>query len=130
MSDNVTFVPIRSLVLAWATLARDESQTQDGSAHDLKVFLDGDREFESHFQAAVDLVTYVDDRRDADVCVRATPLPAQGTDRQYHVSFVGAGRFELIEASARLRFSHTDDARTDDDRSVRRRQQPAPVVAL
>ena len=140
MTSNVTIVPVRSLALAWATLAQEQTQTGGPvSPSDLKVFLDCDGEFEEYFQSEVDFVTYVRDRRDADVCVRVTPVLVRGTARHYEVAFIGVGRFEFIEASASLglpqfratdspRQGHTDSAREHHDDSDHRGRRPASAV--
>jgi len=98
ITRNVSPLPVRALVLAWEALGQSQSGPDE---HNLKVFVDGDRWIEEWFEE--DFVTFVGDRRNADLCVRATPVPAPGKARHYRVHFVGAGRFEFIDASAGLR---------------------------
>jgi hypothetical protein len=103
MVSSVTAVPVRALAMSWDALARQQTSADgQGGSSPLKVFLDCDTRFEEWMRSEVDFVAFVGSREDADVCVRATPVSEQGDSRHYDARFIGAGRFELIEASAHL----------------------------
>jgi len=99
VTNKVASVPVRALALAWVKLARQVHMATFTDNGRLKVFLDCDEWFEDLVRPELDFVIYVDSREEADVCVRVTPERKAG---YYEVTFVGAGTFELIEASARL----------------------------
>jgi len=93
ITSNVTSIPVRALAAAWMELA---------DSNRLRVLLECDAALETRIRSEMDFVLFVDDRRDADVIVRVTPDPAHGQIRHYLVRFIGAGRFECIEASTRV----------------------------
>ncbi|RPI53333.1 MAG: hypothetical protein EHM55_14100 [Acidobacteria bacterium] len=103
-TSNVTSVPIRALAAAWAELAEQQNSAgEPADANGLKVFLDCDDEsLENRIRSEMDFAVFVEDRQDADAIVRATPVLADGKIRYHLVRFIGAGRFELIEATTRL----------------------------
>ena len=103
IATNVTSTPVRALLQAWAAIARQEADmTGRHDSRDLKVFLDCDAWLEDEIKPDIDFVEYVDNRNDADVCMTVMPDSSHGTARHYRVRFAGAGRFAMIEASARL----------------------------
>lgn len=103
MTTDVTTTPVRALVQGWLTLAQEFARANDQRGlRRLKVFLDCETWLEDEIKPEDDFVTYVDDRRDADVCMRVAPDTSYGRTRHYQVQFTGAGPFAFIEASARL----------------------------
>ena len=99
VTNKVSSVPVRALAMAWVKLARQVHTAQFADNGRLKVYLDCDEWFKDLVRPELDFVTYVTSRSEADVCVRVTP---EGKAGYYKVTFIGAGTFELIEASARL----------------------------
>jgi hypothetical protein len=103
IATTVTSTPVRALLMAWATIARQEANMNgQHDSRDLKVFLDCDAWLEDEIKPEMDFVEYVDNRQEADVCMTVMPDSSYGTVRHYRVRFAGAGRFAMIEASARL----------------------------
>lgn len=103
IATTVTSTPVRALLTAWATIARQEANMNgQPDSRDLKVFLDCDAWLEDEIKPEIDFVEYVDNRQEADVCMTVMPDSSYGTVRHYRVRFAGAGRFAMIEASARL----------------------------
>jgi len=101
VTNNMTPVPVRALALGWVALATQQTSSERNAvSHTVNVFLDCDRHFEAWIRSEIDFVTFVATFEDADVCVTATPVPGDGRTRHYRVHFTGAGRFELIEATA------------------------------
>ena len=102
-ATNVTSTPVRALLMAWATVSRQEADMRGQcDSRDLKVYLDCESWLEDEIKPELDFVEYVDNRNDADVCMTVMPDSSYGTVRHYRVRFAGAGRFAMIEASARL----------------------------
>jgi hypothetical protein len=103
IATNVTSTPVRAMLLAWAEVARQEAETSGRyDTSTLKVFLDCEAWLEDEIRQDIEFVEFVDNRREADVCMTVTPDSSYGTARHYRVRFSGAGRFAMIEASARL----------------------------
>ena len=103
IATTVTSTPVRALLMAWATIARQEANmTGQCDSRDLKVFLDCDAWLEHEIKPEIDFVEFVDNRQEADVCMTVAPDSSYGTVRHYRARFAGAGRFAMIEASARL----------------------------
>jgi hypothetical protein len=138
MTSNLTLVPVRALAKAWADLARKQTGAggRTGSSS-LKVFLDCDARFKDSIRSAIDFVEYVRDRRSADLRVCVTSVRSHGKARHCIVRFIGVGRFDHVEASARLRLapyqttstSRRAPANSDRGRKStnRKRHQSAPV---
>ena len=103
MNQDVGFVPVVALARAWAAMAQDHASCNGrvGSAR-LKVFLDCDARVKDFIRAELGFVEYVGHGREADVRVRVTTMAARGRVRRYSVGFIGTGRFEGIEAVARV----------------------------
>ena len=102
-ATTVTSTPVRALLMAWAVIARQEANmTGQCDSRDLKVFLDCDEWLEDEIKPEIDFVEFVDNRHEADVCMTVMPDSSHGTARHYRARFAGAGRFAMIEASARL----------------------------
>lgn len=122
MTSNVTAVPVRALALSW--MAFTGGQAGQGG---LKMFLECDETFEGWIRFELDdFVTFVDDRREADIVVRVTPDAGHRRTGHYQVDFFGTGRFEMIHASARLHLPDPRVARfsgviAGDSESARRR---------
>ncbi len=103
IATTVTSTPVRAMLMAWAAIARQEADmTGQYDSRDLKVFLDCDAWLEDEIKPEIDFVEFVDNRNEADVCMTVMPDTSHGTVRHYRVRFAGAGRFAMIEASARL----------------------------
>jgi len=103
IATTVSSTPVRALLMAWAAVARQEADaTGQSDSRSLKVFLDCDAWLEDEIKPEIDFVEYVDSRHEADVCMTVMPDSSYGTVRHYRVRFAGAGRFAMIEASARL----------------------------
>jgi len=106
LTTNATSTPVRALVQGWLALARqfDAANDQDGIRR-LKVYLESDIGLEDEIKSDEDVVQYVDDREEADLCMTVRPDLSHG-GHQHLVRFVGAGPFAFIEASARLHLAH------------------------
>jgi hypothetical protein len=103
IATTVTSTPVRAMLMAWAAIARQEADMNGQyDSRDLKVFLDCDTWLEDEIKLEIDFVEFVENRHEADVCMTVMPDTSHGTVRHYRVRFAGAGRFAMIEASARL----------------------------
>jgi hypothetical protein len=124
MTRTDTLVPVRALLEAWAVLARKRAGVTGRSSR-LKVFLDCDAWFEDRVRSDVDFVTFIADHDAADVCISATLDGPPGTERNYRVRFVGAGRFRSIEASARISLGPSRANVSRSDPGSRSKRRPA-----
>jgi len=103
IATTVTSTPVRAMLMAWAAIARQQADMNGQyDSRDLKVFLDCDTWLEDEIKLEIDFVEFVENRHEADVCMTVMPDTSHGTVRHYRVRFAGAGRFAMIEASARL----------------------------
>ena len=103
IATTVTSTPVRAMLMAWAAIARQQADMNGQyDSRDLKVFLDCDTWLEDEIKLEIDFVEFVDNRQEADVCMTVAPDSSYGTVRHYRARFAGAGRFAMIEASARL----------------------------
>jgi hypothetical protein len=103
VTHNQTPTPVRALLTAWVSLARAHAAINgQPGLRDVKIYLDCDEWLEEEIRPEADFIEYVDDKREADVCMIVAPEESHGVSRHYRVRFVGLGRFAMIEASARL----------------------------
>ena len=103
MSDKTALLPVLVLARAWAAMAQEHAAAdRRAPSLPLKVLLDCEARFEDPFRTGIDFVEYVDCLQEADVCVRVTNVASRRRHDECRVEFIGMGRFEGIEAMARV----------------------------
>ena|SRR5438093_6904915 len=106
MSQDVALAPVVAIARAWAATATNDTGSARGAGSSrVKVFLECTGALADYVRSQLDFVTFVSDRRQADVRVSVTMPRTRGLARILTVAFIGMRGFEGIEAMARVGLS-------------------------